>query len=31
MIATGALIFAGSLSIIGQWLLDTFPGFGRVG
>jgi cytochrome c-type biogenesis protein len=31
MIATGAWIFLGSMSIIGQWLLDTFPGFGSVG
>jgi cytochrome c-type biogenesis protein len=31
MIATGALIFLGSMSIIGQWLLETFPGFGGVG
>jgi cytochrome c-type biogenesis protein len=31
MIATGTLIFLGSMSIIGQWLLDTFPAFGRVG
>ena len=31
MIATGALIFLGSMPIIGQWLLDTFPGFGGVG
>ena len=31
MVLTGALIFAGSLSIIGQWMLDTFPAFGRVG
>lgn len=31
MIVTGALIFTGSMSIIGQWLLDTFPAFGRVG
>jgi cytochrome c-type biogenesis protein len=31
MVATGALIFTGSLSIIGQWLLDTVPAFGRVG
>ena len=30
-VLTGALIFTGSLSIIGQWLLDTFPAFGRVG
>jgi cytochrome c-type biogenesis protein len=31
MIATGALIFTGSMPIIGQWLLDTFPSFGRIG
>ena len=31
MIATGALIFAGSMSVIGQWMLETFPWFARVG
>ncbi len=31
MVVTGALIFAGSMSLVGQWLLDTFPWFARVG
>jgi cytochrome c-type biogenesis protein len=31
MIATGVMIFAGSISVVSQWLLDTFPGFAGVG
>lgn len=31
LIATGALIFAGSMPEIGQWLLDRFPALGRIG
>jgi len=31
MIATGALIVLGSIANIGNWLLQTFPVFGRIG
>ncbi len=31
LVITGVLIFQGSLSVIGQWMLETFPGFGMVG
>jgi len=31
MIATGVMIFAGSISVVSQWLLDTFPGFAGIG
>ncbi|HEX2115077.1 MAG TPA: cytochrome c biogenesis protein CcdA [Alphaproteobacteria bacterium] len=31
IVATGVLIFAGSMSVIGQWMLETFPAFGRIG
>lgn len=31
LILTGVLIFTGSLADIGQWLLETFPIFSRVG
>ena len=31
LVITGALIFAGSMPEIGQWLIDSFPALGRIG
>ena len=31
LIATGALIATGSFGVIGAWMLETFPAFGRIG
>jgi cytochrome c-type biogenesis protein len=31
MVATGALIFTGSIASVGGWLLQKFPALGRVG
>lgn len=31
LVATGALIFAGSMPEVGQWLLETIPALGRIG
>lgn len=31
MIATGTLIVLGSIANVGNWLLQTFPAFGRIG
>ncbi len=31
MVATGALIFTGSIANVGAWLMQTFPALGRAG
>ncbi len=31
MVATGLLIMSGKMSLVGNWLLETFPVFGRIG
>jgi cytochrome c-type biogenesis protein len=31
LLITGIAIFTGSLADVGQWMLETFPAFGRVG
>jgi len=31
MVVTGVLIMTGKISVVGNWLLETFPVFGRIG